>query len=59
MTFGCRIIKEDTITHYFLIADDPADLLYLFIYESPVGEWDQAWKVGKVLLSKFFVNLSE
>lgn len=53
-TFGCRIKKDNTIIHYFLIADDETDRLYITFFESPAAEFETAWKKGEVILKKLF-----
>jgi hypothetical protein len=58
-TFGCRIQKDGTIMHQFLIADDNRDLLYLFFFESPANEWDVAWKTGDQILKKLYVEFPD
>lgn len=58
-TFGCRIKKDGSTTHYFLIADDRQDKLYLFFFESPSEEWDSAWKTGDQILKKLMVDFPE
>lgn len=58
-TFGCRVKRNGSIMHYFLIADNGADKLYLFYFESPEKEWDAAWKTGEQLLKKLVIDLPE
>ncbi len=58
-TFGCRIKKDGSVVHYFLIADDSSDKLYLFMYESPEKEWDAAWKTGEQILKKLYIDFPE
>jgi hypothetical protein len=40
MTVGCRIKRDGAIIHYFLIADDAQDKLFLFYFESPEEDWE-------------------
>ncbi|QDV10680.1 hypothetical protein CA51_05300 [Rosistilla oblonga] len=58
-TFGCRIKTDGTVMHYFLIADDNRDVLYLFMYESPEQEWTSAWNIGQTILQKLYVDFPE
>lgn len=58
-TFGCRIKDGDSVIHYFLITDDKHDTLYLFLFESPANEWDQAWKSGEQMLKKIYVDFPD
>lgn len=54
-TFGCRIKKNGAIVHYFLVADDSRDVLYLFLFESLEDEWNEAWKTGEILLQNLYI----
>lgn len=54
-TLGCRIEKDGSVTHYFLIADDRHDKLYLLFFESPMEEWEVAWKTGEQILKQIRV----
>jgi hypothetical protein len=38
------------LLHMYLIADDQADSIRLFIFESPEQGWDEAWKIGEVMM---------
>lgn len=58
-TFGCRIKKDGSITHFFLVADDKNDKLYLFIFESPENEWKEAWKLGDQMMKKLYIDFPE
>lgn len=58
-TFGCRIKKAGSVVHYFLIADDSRDILYLFMFESPEKEWNTAWKIGETILQKLYIDFPE
>ena len=56
-TIGCRVAKLGSIVHYFLIADDQADKLYLFYFEAPEEEWEAAWKVGDEILKRLQITV--
>lgn len=58
-TFGCRIKKDGSVIHYFLIADDARDIVYLFMYESPEKEWNTAWKTGETIFKKLYIDFPE
>ncbi len=58
-TFGCRIKTDGSVFHYFLIADDSRDILYLFMYASPEKEWEMAWKTGETILRKLYIDFPE
>jgi hypothetical protein len=58
-TSGCRIKKDGTVIHQFLIADDKRDVLYLFLFEGPAAEWDVAWKTGDQILRKLYVEFPD
>ena len=57
--FGCRIRKEGSVIHYFLIADDTRDVLYLFMFESPEAEWESEWNTGETMLQKLYVDFPD
>ena len=59
MTHGCRIKREGAIVHYFLIADDAQDKLYLFMFESPEKQWSNSWMTGEVILKKFYIDFPD
>ncbi|KAA1257250.1 hypothetical protein LF1_53990 [Rubripirellula obstinata] len=58
-TFGCRIKKDGSVIHNFLIADDANDVVYMFIYESPEQDWEEAWSKGQTMLRKLYIDLPE
>lgn len=43
------------MTH-FLIANDTTDTVYIIIFEAPLGEWEEAYKSGYVMLKNISVN---
>ena len=59
MTVGCRIKRDGAIIHYFLIADDAQDKLFLFYFESPEEDWEASWKIGETLLKKLVIDFPE
>jgi hypothetical protein len=61
MTLFCRFKDhqpglEDVIIHYFFIANDETETLWMFFYEAPEREWDAAWKTGTVLLKHLLIE---
>ncbi len=55
VNFVCRIKdqkpnEENVIIHYFYVANDETGTLWMFFFEAPEKEWDEAWKTGSVLL---------
>ena len=55
INFVCRIKdkkpnEETVIIHYFYVANDETGTLWMFFFEAPEKEWDEAWKIGSVLL---------
>lgn len=56
-TIGCRVAKLGSIVHYFLIADDQADKLYLFFFEAPKEDWEAEWKLGEEMLKRLQVTV--
>ncbi len=43
-------------THNLLIANDTTGTLYIFIFEAPTAEWDEAWKIGEPILQRLFID---
>ena len=58
-TVGCRVKRDDSIIHYFLIADDAGDRLFLFSFESPEEDWKTSWKTGETMLQKLLIDFPE
>ena len=52
--FACRVRsrfeREYLIQNFVLLADDRAGNVHTLYFESPEEEWDDAWKIGKVML---------
>lgn len=44
------------IIHKMIISNEKTGSLYIVIFEAPADEWDEAWKVGEVMLKKFFID---
>jgi hypothetical protein len=48
--------KTPIIVHKYLIANDTADTLHIFTYESPTADWEDNWKkFGTPILQKIAV----
>ena len=56
-TIGCRVAKLGSIVHYYLIADDQADKLYLFFFEAPKEDWEAEWQLGEEILKRLQVTV--
>jgi hypothetical protein len=39
--------------------DDEKDILLVLFFEAPSSEWDDAWKLGKVMMEKFTLEVSK
>lgn len=46
----------DTMVYNLYVCNDRTGALWLYIFESPEAEWDEAWEVGDVLLSNLLLN---
>jgi hypothetical protein len=57
-TVSYRIKARGSVIHHFLIADD-GDRVFIFIYESPQSEWDEAWKIGEQMLTNLPIDFPE
>lgn len=49
--YGVRVRDKVKVLHYFLIANDKNDTLFLTIFEAKPEEWDEAWKYGEVIFN--------
>jgi hypothetical protein len=48
---GCRVQIDQSIMHTLMIANPKTNTLYLFIFEAPVAEWQEAWeRYGETLI---------
>ena len=59
MKFIYRLKDDKTIVHALFLTDDREDKLYLILFESPIGEWDEAWKTGSVIMSKLVLDIPD
>jgi hypothetical protein len=52
--FGCEVRDTDAsgtvVMHALAVANTKTDTLYLLIFESPAGDWDTSWKIGKEMM---------
>jgi len=42
--------------HYLTVANTQTNTLYFFIFESPVADWDAAWKLGKQIMDNLALD---
>jgi hypothetical protein len=54
--FGCDAKDSESAMHYLTIANPKTNTLYLLIFESPVSEWDAAWKLGKQIFDHLAID---
>jgi hypothetical protein len=54
--FGCLYKDTDSVVHNLTVANPKTNTLYLFIFESPVSEWDNAWKLGKQIMDNLAID---
>lgn len=48
---------NDIIVHTFFVARDDADMLYMFTFESPTAQWDEAFGTyGKPMMEKLLIG---
>jgi len=60
-SYGCRIKSQkkgdiSIIIHFFILANDKKGTLFLYQFEAPEKSWDEAWKTGKFLMQKIWVD---
>jgi hypothetical protein len=54
--FGCDAADSQSVMRYLAIANPKTNTLYLFIFESPVSDWDSAWKLGKQIMDNLAID---
>jgi hypothetical protein len=58
--FGCRYEDTDPsgtiVAHNLTVANPKTNTMYLFVFESPKSEWDDAWKIGKVIMDNLAID---
>ncbi|MCC6581202.1 MAG: hypothetical protein IT440_12265 [Phycisphaeraceae bacterium] len=47
---------KDVRVYNLLIANDKTGCLHMVIFEAPVAEWDQAWKLGETMLKRILLS---
>ncbi len=56
---GRYLIKDEQgelIIHFYLIANDKTGTLFIYMYEAPKEQWDEAWKVGEVMFKNLHLD---
>jgi hypothetical protein len=58
--FGCELKDTDasgTIVMQALnVANPKTNVLYVFTFESPIAEWDAAWKIGQQMMDSLALD---
>jgi hypothetical protein len=54
--FGCLYTDAEATVHNLAVANPTTNTLYLFTFESPRSEWDEAWKLGKQIMEKITLD---
>jgi len=54
--FGCLYKDTESVVNNLTIANPKTNTLYLFIFESPVSDWDSSWKVGKQIMDNLAID---
>lgn len=49
--YGIQVKDDVKVIHYMLVANTKTNTLFLTFYEAPPEEWQDAWKIGKVILN--------
>ena len=49
--FGIRVKDNEKIVHYMLVANDNTDSLFIMLFESPLKEWEEEWKIGNKIMN--------
>lgn len=56
---GRFLIKDDQgelIIHFYLIANDKTGTLFIYMFEAPKDQWDEAWKIGEVMFKNLHLD---
>lgn len=58
--FGCELKDTDAsgtiMMHALTVANPKTNTLYLLIFESPVANWDAAWKLGQQIMDTLAID---
>lgn len=54
--FGCNAKDSQSVMRYLTVANPRTNTLYFFIFESPVAEWDDAWRLGKQIMDNLAID---
>jgi hypothetical protein len=54
--FSCNARDSESVMRYLAVANPKTNTLYLFIFESPVSDWDSAWKLGKEIMDNLAID---
>jgi hypothetical protein len=54
--FVCDAKDSESVMHYLAVANPKTNTLYFFIFESPVADWDAAWKLGKPIMDNLALD---
>jgi hypothetical protein len=54
--FGCNAQDSESVLRYLTVANPKTNTLYFFIFESPVADWDTAWKLGKQIMDNLAID---
>jgi hypothetical protein len=58
--FSCELRDTDArgtiFMHALAIANPKTNTLYLFIFESPLADWDAAWVIGKQIVDNLAID---
>ena len=49
--FAIQVNDKIKTMHYLLLANNSNNSLYIIFFESPPDEWQDAWKIGNVILN--------
>lgn len=53
---GCDAKDSVSVMHYLTVANTKTRTLYLFIFESPVADWNNAWTLGKQIMDNLALD---
>jgi hypothetical protein len=58
--FSCEVSDTDSTgtirQHVLTIANPKTNAMYLFIFESPLADWDSAWKSGEQIMDTLAID---
>lgn len=53
---GLLFEDDQAVMHELALANPKTNTLYLFMFEAPLSEWDDAWQLGKKIMDTLVID---